>query len=747
MTTRDTDTIFSAENRNTTSELNQDDLLINIATQAGTIEEEVSEETLAERVLRLRKEIEYHTHRYYVLDDPEISDAAFDSLMRELRDLEQAHPSLQDPSSPTQRVGGAVGNQFEPVVHEQRMYSLDNAMNFEELDAWMERTEAALGSFVPLVCELKIDGSSLALTYEQGKLVRAATRGDGTTGEDVTVNVRTVHDVPLRLMEKGLKHIYHEIPSIELRGEIYMPKSSFESLNEQAQALGNKTFANPRNAAAGSLRQKDPTITAQRDLSTFMYAIAREASIEATSQWELLSWLRECGFHVNPDVRRCFSAREVHDFCRECLDKRADLPYEIDGVVVKVDSFAQQEELGYTARAPRWAIAYKFPPEEKTTVLRDITVQVGRTGACTPVAELDPVLVAGSTVARATLHNEDEVQRKDVRIGDTVIVRKAGDVIPEVLGPILSLRPDNTQVWSMPKECPSCGSPLVREEGEAAYRCVSLDCPAQAQERLMHWASRGALDIEGMGEELIAKLIEADLLHDVADFYKLTFEQLEMLDMGRVTIKGEPIVLGPVMAEKLVAAIEESKHRSLAKVIFGLGIRHVGKTMAETITRVYPSMDALLSAKVDDLAHIEGVGIIIAQSIHDFLSNDVNLEVIERLTQAGLPMAQEVSEPSLPQTLDGLTFVLTGSLVESGMTRDEAGARLKAYGAKVSSSVSKKTSYVICGEAAGSKRTKAESLGVPILTERDFLQIIETGKIPSPEEQNHETGLFSGSSE
>ena len=324
---------------------------------------------------------------------------------------------------------------------------------------------------------------------------------------------------------------------------------------------------------------------------------------------------------------------------------------------------------------------------------------------------------------------------------------KAGDVIPEVLGPILSLRPDNTQVWSMPKECPSCGSPLVREEGEAAYRCVSLDCPAQAQERLMHWASRGALDIEGMGEELIAKLIEADLLHDVADFYKLTFEQLEMLDMGRVTTKGEPIVLGPVMAEKLVAAIEESKHRSLAKVIFGLGIRHVGKTMAETITRVYPSMDALRSAKVDDLAHIEGVGIIIAQSIHDFLSNDVNLEVIERLTQAGLPMAQEVSEPSLPQTLDGLTFVLTGSLVESGMTRDEAGARLKAYGAKVSSSVSKKTSYVICGEAAGSKRTKAESLGVPILTERDFLQIIETGRIPSREERNHETGLFSGSSE
>ena len=699
-------------------------------------------ETLAERVIRLRREIEDHTYRYYVLDDPTISDAAFDSLMRELRDIEQTHPELQDPSSPTQRVGGAVGNQFEPVVHEQRMYSLDNAMNFEELDAWMERTESALGSFVPLVCELKIDGSSLALTYEQGKLIRAATRGDGTTGEDVTVNVRTVHDVPLRLMDAGFKKVLSGIPSIELRGEIYMPKSSFESLNEQAQEAGTKMFANPRNAAAGSLRQKDPAITAQRDLSTFMYAIAREASIQASSQWELLSWLRECGFHVNPDVRLCTNANEVHEFCHECLEKRADLPYEIDGVVVKVNSFADQEELGYTARAPRWAIAYKFPPEEKTTILRDITVQVGRTGACTPVAELDPVLVAGSTVSRATLHNEDEVQRKDVRIGDTVIIRKAGDVIPEVLRPILSLRPANAQVWTMPEVCPSCGSPLVREEGEAAYRCVSLDCPAQAQERLMHWASRGALDIEGMGEELISKLIDADLLHDVADFYQLTFEQLEQLDMGRVTTKGEPIVLGSLMANKLLAAIEESKTRTLANVIFGLGIRHVGKTMAETITRVYPSIDALRIAKVEDLANIEGVGVIIAQSIHDFLLNDSNLEVIERLAKAGLPMEQEVEKPTLPQTLDGMTFVLTGTLVESGLTRDEAGEKLKAYGAKVSSSVSKKTSYVICGEAAGSKRTKAESLGVPILTERDFLKLIETGLIPSAEERLGETGLF-----
>ena len=707
-----------------------------------TDHQDLAGETLAERVIRLRKEIEYHTHRYYVLDDPEISDAAFDSLMRELRTLEEEHPSLLDPASPTQRVGGAVGNQFEPVVHEQRMYSLDNAMDFEELDAWMERTETALGSFVPLVCELKIDGSSLALTYEQGKLVQAATRGDGTTGEDVTVNVRTVRDVPLRLMDKGLTGIRQGIPSIEVRGEIYMPKASFESLNEQAEALGNKTFANPRNAAAGSLRQKDASVTAERDLSTFMYAIARDASIEASSQWELLEWLRDCGFHVNPDVRRCTSVKEVHDFCRECLKKRADLPYEIDGVVVKVDSFALQDELGYTARAPRWAIAYKFPPEEKTTVLRDITVQVGRTGACTPVAELDPVLVAGSTVARATLHNEDEVQRKDVRIGDTVIVRKAGDVIPEVLGPILSLRPEGAQTWRMPEVCPSCGAPLVREEGEAAYRCVSLDCPAQAHERLMHWTSRGAMDIEGMGSELTAKLIDANLLRDVADFYTLTFEDLESLDMGRVNIKGEAIVLGPVMAKKLIEAIEGSKQKPLANVVFGLGIRHVGKTMAENITRVFPSMEALRAASVEELANIEGVGVIIAQSIVDFFKTEANVQVIERLKVLGLQMTQEVAQPSVPQTLEGMTFVLTGTLVESGMTRDEAGERLKGFGAKISSSVSKKTSYVICGESAGSKRTKAESLGVPILTEQDFLKLIETGLIPSANERAQGEGLF-----
>ncbi len=389
----------------------------------------------AARIDALRREIEHHTYLYYAQDAPEISDAAFDSLMRELRELEAAHPELIDPSSPTQRVGGYVGEQFAPVRHERRMYSLDNAMDLEELDAWIERVVEAFGRMVPVVCELKIDGSSIALTYEDGRLVRAATRGDGTTGEDVTANMRTVKDVPLRLREASLDGLRDAEAPIELRGEVYMPKSSFDALNVAAEANGKQAFANPRNAAAGSLRQKDPAITANRDLSTFIYAVADERALAVEGQWELLAWLREAGFHVNPDVELCETREAVHAFCKRAIERREDLPYEIDGVVVKVNAFAQQESMGYTARAPRWAVAFKFPPEEKTTLLRDITVQVGRTGKLTPVAEMDPVSVAGSTVARATLHNEDEVQRKDVRVGDTVIVRKAGDVIPEVLGP------------------------------------------------------------------------------------------------------------------------------------------------------------------------------------------------------------------------------------------------------------------------------------------------------------------------
>ena len=687
----------------------------------------------AVRIEELRREIEHNSYLYYAKDAPAISDAAFDSLVHELRALEEAHPEFYDPNSPTQRVGGYVGEQFSAIQHERRMYSLDDAMDEGELDAWLDRVEEAFGGMVDVVCELKIDGSSIALTYQGGNLVRGATRGDGTTGEDVTANIRTVKDLPLRLRAESESGLVDTQRAIEVRGEVYMPKSSFETLNRAAEANGKQPFANPRNAAAGSLRQKDPTVTAHRDLSTFLYAIADESALAFGTQWELLQWLGEAGFHVNPDVQLCATREEVHAFCQKAVERRDSLPYEIDGVVVKVNSFARQREMGYTARAPRWAIAFKFPPEEKTTLLRDITVQVGRTGKLTPVAELDPVRVAGSTVARATLHNEDEVKRKDVRIGDTVIVRKAGDVIPEILGAVESLRPENAQPWSMPKTCPSCASLVIREEGEADYRCISIDCPAQALERLLHWASRAAMDIDGMGEEIVTRLVESGRLSDVADYYTLDEAELSLLDMGRVNKEGQPIRLGQTVAKKLVAAIDESRGRAFARVLFGLGMRHVGKTTAEALAAVYPSMEDLMGASEEDLAAVEGIGAKIAHSIFLFLRTPDNQAVIDRLRARGVNLADEPSEEqeALPQTLEGKTFVLTGTLVQSGMTRDEAGAALKARGAKVSSSVSKKTSFVVAGEQAGSKYDKALSLGVPVLDESDLLRIIETGELPS----------------
>ena len=712
---------------------------VNTGDQERLLDEQALAEATSDpaaRVEALRREIEHHSYLYYAQDAPEISDGAFDSLMRELRELEAAHPELVDPASPTQRVGGYVGEQFAPVRHERRMYSLDNAMDLGELDAWLDRVVEAFGRMVPVVCELKIDGSSIALTYEGGRLVRAATRGDGTTGEDVTVNMRTVKDVPLRLREASLAALADAAAPLEVRGEVYMPKGSFAALNEAAEANGKAAFANPRNAAAGSLRQKDAAVTAGRDLSTFIYAVGDERALAATSQSELLAWLREAGFHVNPDVERCETREAVHAFCERAVERRDSLPYEIDGVVVKVDSFAQQASMGYTARAPRWAIAFKFPPEEKTTLLRDITVQVGRTGKLTPVAEMDPVVVAGSTVARATLHNEDEVQRKDVRVGDTVIVRKAGDVIPEVLGLVLALRPADAQVWHMPACCPSCGSPVIREEGEVDFRCISIDCPAQALERLLHWASRGAMDIDGMGEEIVSRLVESGRLTDVADYYTLDAIELALLDMGRVNKEGEPIRLGETVAKKLVAAIDASRTRPFSRALFGLGMRHVGKTIAELLAAAYPSIEALMAASEEDLAAIDGVGPKIAHSVYLFLRTPDNAAVIERLQKRGVALADEAGEPGeqLPQTLAGLTFVLTGSLVESGMTRDEAGAALKARGAKVSGSVSKKTSYVVAGEAAGSKYDKAIALGVPVLDEAALLRILETGEVSEPPE-------------
>ena len=697
----------------------------------------------AARAAELNRILNHAAYAYYALDNPELTDAEFDRLLIELQQLEAAYPELVTEDSYTQRVGGYVSEQFEPVQHAARMYSMDDAMNLEELDAWLSRTDEALGASltnpVAYTCELKIDGLGVALTYRDGQFVRAATRGDGSTGENVTANVLTISDVPRELALAGLEQVENRglNQSIEVRGEVYMPKHSFIRLNEDADAAGKQPFANPRNAAAGSLRQKDPKITAHRDLETFIYAVADEGPLDVHSQWEFLNWLRSCGFNVNPHARRCLSAQEVHDFCAQALEQRGDLNYDIDGVVVKVDSFASQEALGFTSRAPRWAIAFKFPPEEKQTVLREIRIQVGRTGVLTPVAEFDPVTVAGSTIARATLHNLDEIRRKNVREGDTIIVHKAGDVIPEVVGPVLSLRPADAVEFQMPRVCPSCGSPVIQEEGEVAFRCVSIDCPAQAVERLIHWGSRKAMDIDGLGDELINRMVEEGVLSDVADFYdKLTEEVLASMPTGRVYdtdtadhLSGDSIPVGHTIAKKVMAKVEESKTRGLGRVLFGIGMRHVGANVAELLAQEFGSIQALATAPVEKIAEIPGIGPKIAESVHEFFSIPENVAVVERLRQAGVVLEEEKSENELPQTLAGLTFVLTGTLEH--FTRDEAGAQLKAMGAKVSGSVSKKTSFVVAGEAAGSKLTKAESLGVPVLDEAALQQILETGQAPA----------------
>lgn len=736
----------------------------------------------AARAAELRHELDYHAYRYYMLDAPEITDAAFDKMLVELQEIEATYPDLVTPDSYTQRVGGYVSEQFTPVTHMARMYSMDDAMDLDELDAWLQRAEDALGAgSVTYTCELKIDGLGVALTYQNGTFVRAATRGDGTTGEDVSLNVRTIKDVPMHLSEPALAHMGADRErTIEVRGEVYMPKGSFVRLNDEADAEGRDPFANPRNAAAGSLRQKDPKVTARRDLATFIYAIADTDPLHVHSQREFLDWLRSAGFSVNPNVARCATPAEVHEFCAQALEHRGDLDYDIDGVVVKVDSFQQQLDLGFTARAPRWAIAFKFPPEEKQTVLREIRIQVGRTGVLTPVAEFDPVTVAGSTIARATLHNIDEIRRKNVREGDTIIVHKAGDVIPEVVGPVLDKRPADSVDWQMPEVCPVCGSPVVHEDGEVAYRCVSIDCPAQLKERLLHWVSRGCMDVDGLGDEIVDKMIAAGLIHDVADFYQLTVDDIAGLDTGRVyaitqkghkkgdiqydkngsprlekdgsykrykteqvaCTAGDPILVGNKIASKVISELNKSKTLPLSRVLFALGIRLVGKSVAELLARRYLTVDALILATDEDMANIEGVGPEIARSVRGFLSVKDNLDVLERLRLCGFSLEENLmsemqsksgqmgisSDLASSQPLKDMTFVLTGTLEKR--SRSEAGDALKLLGAKVTGSVSKKTSYVVAGANAGSKLTKAQALGVPVLDEDQLEEIIETGEVP-----------------
>jgi DNA ligase (NAD+) len=665
----------------------------------------------------LRDLIRYHNERYYGNDEPEISDAEFDALMRELVELEQQNPSLVDPDSPTQRPGAATQSTFAPVEHRIPMLSLDNAFSDTELLAWGARVERALVGAIRYVTEPKMDGLAMSLLYEDGKLVSGATRGDGRVGEDVTANVRTIADVPKKLRGPRPPAV------LEVRGEVYMPLRSFEELNRRQSEAEGRLFANPRNAAAGSLRVKDVSITASRDLAMFCYQLgAKTGGPALRTHVQTLEWMRELGFQVNPEIKTHDDLASVYEFCEAMEQQRHSLGYAIDGVVVKVDDLGQREEVGFTSKAPRWAIAYKFPPEERTTVLLGIQVSIGRTGRATPFAQLEPVFVGGSTVAQATLHNEDEVARKGVRPGDTVIVRKAGDVIPEVVGPVLTKRPKRSRPWHFPKDCPVCGSPLVRLEGEANHQCINVECPAQRVQRIVHFASRGALDIEGLGDERVSQFVREGLLSDAGDLYSLTLERLVGLER-----------IGERSGQLLLDAIEQSKSRPLWRVLVGLGIPHVGPTAAQALARGVGSVDAIASASVEALVACEGVGQIIAESVQRFFALDRNHEVIEKLRVAGVnfegPAPAPVVEGST--SLAGLSIVLTGGLERS--TREETTAALEARGAKVASSVSKKTSFVIAGENPGSKLAKAEGLGVRVLDETGLELLLSDGPDALPE--------------
>jgi DNA ligase (NAD+) len=665
------------------------------------------ERALAEakvRVEELRELINHHAYRYHALDDPEVSDAEYDELVNELRTLEDAFPELITPDSPTQRVGAVPTALFAPVEHRAPMLSLDNAFSFDELDAWSERVSRALGRPPSAyACELKIDGVACALTYERGSLVRAATRGDGRTGEDITANVRTVVGVPHRLS------IADPPALVEIRGEMYLPVKAFEELNERLQAAEQKAFANPRNAAAGSLRQKDPKITASRPLRLWVHSFGAADGVSFDSHLAFLDWAAAAGLPVAPTTERRDTIEEVKRFLEHWEEHRHSVDWEIDGTVVKVDRTDEQRELGATSHAPRWAIAFKFPPEERTTPLLAIDVHTGRTGKVTPFAVLEPVFVSGVTVTYATLHNEDEVRRKDVRVGDTVIVRRAGDVIPEIVGPVPAKRKKGARRWKMPAACNACGTPLVRPQGEADYRCPNKrGCPSQGLEWLFHFAGRGAMDIEHLGFVTVAKLLEKGLIEDPADIYALDADRLGQLP----GFKDKSIA-------NLLAQIEASKDRPLWRLLVGLNIRHVGAHVAQVLAQAFGSIDALADASEDEIDAVPEIGPEIAATVREWFDEDENHELIEKLRAAGVRLADDVTAGDTPKTLDGVTLVLTGGL--ESISREDATARAQAAGARVASSVSKKTSFVVAGENPGSKLAKAEELGVEVIDEETFL--------------------------
>ncbi|MYC37754.1 MAG: NAD-dependent DNA ligase LigA [Chloroflexi bacterium] len=668
----------------------------------------------AQRAEELRRELNYHNHRYYTLDDPVISDGQYDLLLRELREIETEHPELLTGDSPTQRVGGEPSSAFAEVEHSRPMLSLGNAFDFAELAAWHRRISGLLdGDAFDMVCELKIDGLAVNLTYEDGVLVQGATRGNGTTGEDVTRNLRTIRTIPLSL--RG------EAPSrLEVRGEVYLPVDEFHRLNKGREERGEQLYANPRNTGAGTIRQLDPKVTAARNMQIWVYSLnSSEGTEHISSHWNALEWLGDVGFRINPNNKLRHTLEEVEDYYRYWLERRHDLPYEADGVVVKVSPLELQERLGVVGREPRWAIAYKFPAEQATTKLKYIGINVGRTGSLNPYAVLEPVVVSGATVQHASLHNEEDINRKDIRVGDTVIIERAGDVIPQVVGPVLAQRTGQEQVFRMPERCPECDTPVVKAEDDAMHRCPNPACPAQFFELLKHFVGKNAADIDGLGERWCSILIEKGMVSDVAGLYGL--EKDKLLELDR---------MGDKLATRILANIEASKSRPLPRMLFALGMTHVGAEVADLLAQNYLGIRDLANATEEDLTAIEGIGPKIAESIIAWFQAPENQEVVEKLLTAGVKLKQDslpiaiAAVPSEGSPFGGLTFVVTGTL--SAFSRKDAEAKIKELGGKVTSSVTKKTSYVVVGESPGSKVATAEKLGIPILDEDAFLRVLES---------------------
>ncbi|EGO65561.1 NAD-dependent DNA ligase LigA [Acetonema longum] len=661
----------------------------------------------AREIEELRRLLEYHSYRYYVLDAPEIPDSEYDRYFRRLTELEAAYPHLLTPDSPTQRVGGRPAEGFAKSTHLSPLYSLGNVFSVAELQSFHSRIVNMLDiETIEYVVELKIDGLAMNLTYDQGALTRGATRGDGVIGEDVTGNIRTIRSIPLALRQADFP-----LPDVlEVRGEVFMPRAAFNRLNREREQKGEALFANPRNAAAGSLRQLDPRITAGRTLDFFVHGIGRHDGLTLESYNQGMDVLRQLGFKINPYCRLCRNIQEVIDYCDSWAGKRAELPYDIDGLVIKVNSLDMQAGLGFTAKDPRWAIAFKFAAEQAVTVVEDILIRVGRTGVLTPTALLQPVRLAGSTVSRATLHNADYIAEKDIRIGDTVIIHKAGEIIPEVVSVVASQRTGREKSFEMPKTCPECESPVARLESEAAYKCTNPHCPALLREKLIHFASRDAMDIEGLGPAVINSLADAGLVKDVADFYRLQAPDIARLER-----------LGEKSAQNLLAAIEASKFQGLSRLLFALGIRHVGSKAAAILARHFRTADRLAVAESEELTALDEIGPKIADSILHYFAQPENLELISNLQNLGVDTTETQAAPVAKQILAGKTFVLTGTLPT--MTREEAASVIEKLGGKVSASVSKKTDFVLAGEQAGSKLDKARELGVTVIDEGQFLEL------------------------